>query len=275
MSTAPWEILNQNRLNVPGLLQAAEQSKQRRLEEMLLNRKVEREDRETERQDKLLGIMAKVRQPGSQPKGGDPASPGPAAAVSSPGTPQGAPQAAPVAQPNPAAQSWVEANRDVVDELMTIAPDQAFAMTEKLSKLDEAGLARVKEMNELRGRVALHLQSIPAAQRGQEMQRLMPQLAQMGVTPEVVQQELGDLSDAALQAPVALSMDIDKIMTARDRERKFAADQDYRQQQLGISREGLAVRQGALGLARQREGRVAAGGGESGDNSDLNYLMDD
>lgn len=266
MSTAPWEILNQNRLNVPGLLEAAGQAKQRRLEEMLLNRKVEREDREADREDKLLGIMAKVRQPGSQnsqPKGGDPVSPGPAAAVSSPGTPQG----------NPAAQSWVEANRDVVDELMAIAPDQAFAMTEKLSKLDEAGIARVKEMNELRGRVALHLQSIPAPQRGQEMQRLMPQLAQMGVTPEIVQQELGDLSDAALQAPVALSMDIDKVLARQDKDRSFQETQRHNRFNEGVARERLSVSQGALGLARQREGRVAAGGGQNGDNSDLNYLM--
>ncbi len=38
----------------------------------------------------------------------------------------------------------------------------------------------------------------------------------------------------------------------------------------------ISVAQGALGLARQREGRVASGkgGGAEADNSDLQYLMD-
>lgn len=266
MSTAPWEILNQNRLNIPGLLQAAEQSKQRRLEEMLLHRKVEQEDRAFERENKILQTYAKIKQPGSQSspsKGGDPASGGPAAAVSSPGTPQGA--------PNPAAQSWMEANRDVIDELMTIAPDQAFAMTEKLSKLDEAGLERVKEMNELRGRVALHLQQIPAAQRGQELQRLMPQLSQMGVTPEIVQQELGDLSDAALQAPVALSMDIDKIMAAREKERAYQFDREKFGETQRHNRATEGVASGALALSRNREGRLAKGDG----GSDMSSMSDE
>ncbi|CAN7309174.1 hypothetical protein LJR164_001635 [Phenylobacterium sp. LjRoot164] len=55
----------------------------------------------------------------------------------------------------------------------------------------------------------------------------------------------------------------DYLGNQRD-DKKFAADEDYRKQQLRISQGQLGVAQGNLALSQQRENRVAAGGGASG-----------
>lgn len=57
MASNPWEILNQNRLNLPGLMEAAGQAKQRRLQEMMLNRQIEREDQQYATRIKALGQL--------------------------------------------------------------------------------------------------------------------------------------------------------------------------------------------------------------------------
>lgn len=289
MASNPWEILNSNRLNVPGLMVAAGEQKQRRLQEMLLNRQVEQEDRAAERENKLLGIYAKVRQPGSTAaKGGDPSSGmgggsqegAPPPAMSSPsGSPLSSERAPSMDGPTEPAhdpvqvQSWMEANKDVIGELMMIAPDKAFELSGKLSQMDDAQFKHVKDMNEVRGSVAMHLQSFAPQQRAGELARLMPHLAQMGIKPEAVQQELGDLSDQSLQAPVALSMDVEKILAQQDKDRAFGETQRHNRASEANAAAGLGVRAGALDLARQRESRVGSGGSGGGDNSDLSYLI--
>lgn len=286
MASNPWEILNANRLNLPAIMEGAAVAKQRRLQEMMLNRQIEKEDREAERENKLLGIYAKIRQPGSQTsaKGGDPASssvgggvqqamvgaPSPDMSVpsGSPLSPERAPAPAapgmggPAPAPDPVVvQSWMEANKDVINELMLVAPDKAFAMSEQLSKLDDTQFKRVKDLNEVRGSVAMHLQSFPPQRRQGELARMMPQLAQMGITPQVVQQELGDLSDEALQAPVALSMDVEKILAQQDKDRAFAETQRHNRASEANAAGNLNIRREALNVARDREKRVAAGKG--------------
>lgn len=169
----------------------------------------------------------------------------------------------------------MEVNKDVIGELMMIAPDKAFELSGKLSQMDDAQFKHVKDMNEVRGSVAMHLQSFAPQQRAGELARLMPHLAQMGITPETVQQELGDLSDRSLQAPVALSMDVEKILAQQDKDRAFGETQRHNRVGEANAAAGLGVRQGALELARRREGRVSSGGGggSGGGNDDLNYLI--
>ena len=58
-------------------------------------------------------------------------------------------------------------------------------------------------------------------------------------------------------------------------QRDFAERVRHNRAAEAVAAGGLAVRLGSLGLARQRVGRIAAGGGEDGYNSDLNYLMGD
>jgi hypothetical protein len=56
-------------VDVPGILGAYDAARQRRVEMMLRQRQMEREDVQLEREHNMLGIMAKIRAPGASGSG--------------------------------------------------------------------------------------------------------------------------------------------------------------------------------------------------------------
>lgn len=71
MASNPWEILNSNRLNIPAIMEGAQVAKTRRLQEMMLNKQLEREDRKEEREVAAEGRQTKARaaiQRGAKPE---------------------------------------------------------------------------------------------------------------------------------------------------------------------------------------------------------------
>lgn len=68
---------NITQVDVPGLIGAYQNAQDRRVNQMLLQRKMALEDRQIAKETALTSAYAKIRPPGSaQPKGGDPASTG-------------------------------------------------------------------------------------------------------------------------------------------------------------------------------------------------------
>lgn len=292
-------------VNVPGLLSVYEYAKDRRMNEMLMQRKIEREDKEAERLERIQQAYARIKKPGvatayEQPKGGDPASGG-VASVPTPdatpsiadpyrrNTPTGSPldpmtypdapvsvepvakAAPPVAEP-PA--NWVAANQDVIDSLMAVDYKEAFQLQQQLQGMDDAQIKKAQAINAEMAKIGQHLTSFATVpQRQAELARIAPELQAMGIPQEAIQGF--DVSDKNLQFQVVRGMDFDKLIKRVDDERQFRADEEYRRRSLGLQERGLGVREGALDLARKREGRVASGRGSGGGggNTDLDYLI--
>lgn len=290
-------------VSVPGLLSVYEGAKDRRVNQMLMERKIAREDKETERLDRIQQAYARIKKPGvasayEQPKGGDPASGGVASAYSPAADaapsydrnmPTGStldprqyaePPAAPVAAaPVQAAQSaaeppanWVAANQDVIDSLMAVDYKEAFQLQQSLQGMDDAQLKKVQAINGEMAKIGQHLTSFATPeQRRAELARIAPELVRMGIPQEAIQNF--DVSDKNLQFEIVRGMDFDKLIARIDDQRKQAGLEDYRNRSLGLQERGLGVREGALSLARQREGRVAAGGGNAGGDGDIGDLL--
>lgn len=290
-------------VSVPGLLGVYEGAKDRRVNQMLTERKIAREDKETERLDRIQQAYARIKKPGvasayEQPKGGDPASGGVASAYSpaadaapsyDPATPAGSPldprqypeapaapvAAAPVQVAQPVAEppaNWVAANQDVIDSLMAVDYKEAFQLQQSLQGMDDAKLKRAQAINAEIAKAGQHLssfQTIP--QRQAELARIKPKLLEAGVPEQAINNF--DVSDKNIQYELVRATDLDKLIARIDDQRKQAGLEDYRNRSLNLQERGIGVRESALSLARQREGRVAAGGEGGGGNDDLNYLI--
>lgn len=155
-------------------------------------------------------------------------------------------------------------------KLMAVDLETATKLQDAFSKMDKAELDRHKAKNEALGQVAAYLSNIPMQRRGAELRRVAPQLMAAGWTPDELNN--ANLTNEGLSSYQALAMDVDKIIDNAASERKFKADQDYRAATLGQGERRIGIAEGALGLARQREGRIAGGGSDDGGDS-TSYLL--
>lgn len=288
-------------VDVGGLIGAYESAKDRRVRQMLLERQIAAEDRAIKRQEGIAGAYAKLRPPTA--KGGDQTSAGSGAATTppaaapapsiasayptdiphgSPLSPERDPVAPPVSAPAPAPpassfsaeppQSWVEANRDVVAQLKALDPKEALAMQAYLKEMDDAQLKKAQESSTELAKAAKHLTSFQSVEaRRAELQRIKPYLISHGVAPDQI--DSFDPTDQNLQFIYMQGLDLDKLATIEHQDRQFAETQRHNRATEENAAGGLAVRQGALGLAREREGRVAAKKGSDVSGSDRDALI--
>lgn len=297
--------------DAPGILSIYQGAKDRRVNEMLMQRKIALEDRQLQREDALRNAYGKLRQPGqTQQGGGGPVSPvgGLSDAYAQP-APMGAPTPsmanmphgsplspardvmptapnAPMAAPEPPQQlhpdtpppqTWLAANRDVVDSLMTIDPEEAFKLTDRLNGMDEKGIAKAQQTAQLFAKVAEHLSSFPVQARPAELQRITPDLIAEGIPQEMIAK--ADISDSGVQWLQVHGMDLDKIIARQKDDRDAAERARHNRAEEGNAAAGLDVRRGGLALAREREARVRKWGsqavtivgGTRSDTSDLDY----
>jgi len=149
-------------------------------------------------------------------------------------------------------------NKDAMRDLFIIDPDTAMKLQEHFGKVDKAEAEAFGRKNEVLGQAAQYLSGFPPAQRGQALRAVASQLVAAGWTPQEIAQ--ADLSDNGLKGYVAMAMDVDKIIDNARADAQF--DETRRHNRVT---EGNA--QSALGLAREREGRIAKGGPATGDFS--------
>lgn len=130
-------------------------------------------------------------------------------------------------------------------------PEMADLVTQ-FQKLGEDERAETTRQAEEGAKALIGLKSVPPEQR-------MQAAAQWGLPAE----QLGDLSDAFIDREVYKAMSLKDIFAEQNRQRDDNRARQ-RDEEMQLYREGmLGIRQGQLDLSRQREGRVASGGGRS------------
>lgn len=180
----------------------------------------------------------------------------------------------PLDQPLPPRTDGLTVNMDALRELYAIDPQGAAQIQKLVYDSDKQQLEQATARGEAMAVAATALRGLPAAERQANFQRQWaPYLLERGYAPQQLQQV--DLSDQSLATYYRQGRTLEKIVSSAQDERDYRLRADNQAADNARSDKGLSIREQALTLARQREGRVAAGGADGGDNSDLNYLIGD
>jgi hypothetical protein len=118
---------------------------------------------------------------------------------------------APAARSQPP-QSMMEANAGPLAELMVVAPEEAAKYATAFRQMDEAQAKAAETRNHAIAVAAYQVRQLPQAERAAALQRLAPQLAQLGVPQEMIART--DLSDQNLDFMVNHGRDMEKIIEA-------------------------------------------------------------
>lgn len=153
--------------------------------------------------------------------------------------------------------------------LFAIDPDTAMQLEDHFAKADESARKAYDHKMSVMGSAAYQLRGMPQQQRISLFQRIIaPQLLAAGWTPEDLSE--ADLSDQGLDSYIRMSMDTKTIMSEA---RQRASDAETARHNKVSEAQGerrIGIAEGALGIAKQREGRIPAkGSGPSGDVSSL------
>jgi len=153
--------------------------------------------------------------------------------------------------------------------LFAIDPDTAMQLEDHFAKADESARKAYDHKMSVMGSAAYQLRGMPQQQRISLFQRIIaPQLLAAGWTPEDLSE--ADLSDQGLDSYIRMSMDTKTIMSEA---RQRASDAETARHNKVSEAQGerrIGIAEGALGIAKQRAGRISAkGSGPSGDVSSL------
>ncbi|MES2782583.1 MAG: hypothetical protein V4657_07295 [Pseudomonadota bacterium] len=118
-----------------------------------------------------------------------------------------APAAQPMSQDDPLFDP--QARQEFLSTIATIDGPQALELRGKFATMDKERLDAVAKNNEQIAKVALGLSQVPEAQRGAEVQRLLPALRQMGLDDEILANP--DYSDAGLSLVINQARDVENI----------------------------------------------------------------
>ena len=137
-----------------------------------------------------------------------------------------------------------------------IAHMGALGKNEREAFADKMGVAAA---------VAVGAKSVPLAQRQSYIDQHADYLKSAGWT----QEEIGGLDphDGNLDGVIAIGMGADKYLAAHDRATTREEQQRHNRINEGQGAARIGIAGGALSLARQREGRIAKGGGTTADLS--------
>lgn len=193
-------------VNVPGLLAAYSSGRAQRVEQMMNQRKMAREEAEEERQIRRDSALAKVFAP--QTKGGDPASGGAAPAA----TAAGASPPATLVDPAqlPPRTDGLTINQDALRELFTYDPGTAKQVQDMVFSANKQQFEQAQRNGEAMATVAWRLKQMPPEARAAELQAWAPQLQQIGLTPEMLAR--ADLTDAGLDRYYATGRKLSEII---------------------------------------------------------------
>ena len=184
------------------------------------------------------------------------------------------PQLPALDQPLPPRTDGLTVNMDALRELYAIDPQGAAQIQRLVHDSDKQQLEKAQARGEAMAVAATSLRNLPAGQRQAEFQRnWAPYLIERGYDPAMLQQ--ADLSDDGLERYYRQGRSIEKIVSSAEGERDYRLRVQNQRADNARADAGLGIRERALKLAQQREGRLATGKGADGDNSDLNYLIGD
>lgn len=291
---------NITEVNVPGILSAYQDRQNQRLQQLLIQRKIAAEDRAIEKEGALAKAYGSIRLPGmskgADAKGGDQAS-GVGGAYTPPAStgtgdlsggvslayapkvtpemqamadkeygPAPTPQAEQPPQLTPQDQTWLQANGDVVQQVMGLDPISGLQLYKQFQTMDETKLKQVSDAQEALVGVAYSQRNKPYQERRAALMRMAPQLMRQhpGLSLEMLQQF--DPSDENLDAFAGQSLGVKGMIDNIMKERLFEETQRHNRASEANAAAGLGIRQGALDLARKREGRVGAGTPAGGSN---------
>lgn len=180
----------------------------------------------------------------------------------------------PLDQPLPPRTDGLSINMQALQQLYAIDPEGAAGIQKMVYDSDKQQLEKAQARGEAMAVAATSLRNLPAGQRQAEFQRnWAPYLIERGYDPAMLQQ--ADLSDDGLERYYRQGRSIEKIVSSAEGERDYRLRVQNQQADNARADAGLGIRERALKLAQQREGRLATGKGADGDNSDLNYLIGD
>lgn len=203
-------------VNIPGILNSYLGQQQARTQQMMAQRQVEAAERQAERENGIRAAVARYALGGNS-AGGAPGNPSSRTTTTPSATPsvgglEGAVQTM-TAQPAPVEAAATPATPDrrqqLFNELLALDPETAFQTMQAFSQMDEANFERVSRSNAVLGREAYRLRSMPLEQRRAELQRIAPQLQQMGLTSE--QLSGFDPTDQNLDMIIGQARDIEKL----------------------------------------------------------------
>lgn len=217
----PFAILANSRLDVPGLLSAYQAGRQGRMQDMLFQRQIAREDRQEETDIKRQGVMARLFQPkggGQSPQGARPQQ-AQNLAPEAVGAGMGAamldqpPQQLMDPRQLPPRTDGITLNPAALAELYQIDPKGALEIQNLFYSADKAGFERAQQNGETMFKAATLLQGVPPEQRQAVFQSMMPQLRALGVPDDQLMQV--DLSDQGLANYAQLGNTLANIADAR------------------------------------------------------------
>ena len=260
-------------VDIPSMLGMHQQMKRQRIADLMQAREYERQDRQEQRALEAQKLRQQVFQ--GQPKGGDPQSGGTGADMApTSNAPASSPQLPPLDQPLPPRTDGLAVNMEALRELYAIDPQGAAQIQRLVHDSDKQQLEKAQARGEAMAVAATSLRNLPAGQRQAEFQRnWAPYLIERGYDPAMLQQ--ADLSDDGLERYYRQGRSIEKIVSSAEGERDYRLRVQNQRADNARADAGLGIRERALKLAQQREGRLATGKGADGDNSDLNYLIGD
>lgn len=245
----PFEILAQNQVSAPGLVNAYEAGQSRRLNQVLLQRKIQMEDRAQEMDLKRQDVMSRIFQPkgGGQSSGGG-AAPSPVAAspLASPYAPPPdsavaassggmpgllAPYAQPAAPPAPQEPSGLvdpsalpprtdgmEINPDAMRELMQQDPEMAMKFQSSVFNSNKEQLAEKQRIGEVIGKAAFSLKQLPPEQRRAALLAMVPQLRDLGIPDQfLAPQALAafPVDDSALDRNINMGQSLASLVSGK------------------------------------------------------------
>lgn len=220
----PFAILANSRLDVPGLLGAYQQGKQGRMQDMLFQRQIAKDDRDQELSIQRQGVMARLFQPkGTEQRqgaikgydlnakagGGDqsaaPMDPSAVGAGMGQDMLSQAPQQLMDPRQLPPRTDGIELNQKALAQLYQIDPEGAMKIQNTFYDADKEQIARVQQNGVMMANVAGQLKGIQApggdlTARRQALQAMLPQLESLGLNEEQLGQI--DLSDGGLDGYV-------------------------------------------------------------------------
>jgi hypothetical protein len=159
-------------------------------------------------------------------------------------------------------------NQDALRQLYVLDPDMAKGLQDMAFNADKKQFEAMARNGEVMATAAYDDQALADAERRRaEVANLVPYLIQNGVpadllTPQALDQL--DLSDAGLDRLITTGRKLGDVIKDDREDKKFAETIRHNKATEGVASGNLAVREGALGLAKGREGRIASGGGKSG-----------
>jgi hypothetical protein len=159
----------------------------------------------------------------------------------------------------------VKINQQALAKLLVIDLGAGTNLINAFAKMDEGQRKSMENKFNAMGSVAYRLHMVPVKERGRDFQGAIDYLRAHGWTDQELQK--ADLSDKGLGMYTAGAVDVKTLMTETRQAAGDAETARHNRVSEGQGESRIGIAQGALDVARGREGRIATGKKDGGDTS--------